>query len=156
MCQMGCSKKFLTSSVASLCLIVCAASSQEKPTTRLLDGWRDPHVGEQYRTWLRDEVLYIATDRERTEFKNLTSDEERDEFISAFWERRNPTPGALHNAVEEEHYRRLAYATVHFRAGPVAGWRTDRGRIYIITDRRLPSNLNPGFRRHSRSGVTHL
>src|SRR5262249_24301733 len=32
---------------------------------------------------------------------------------------------------KEEHYRRLAYANEHFQSGK-AGFRTDRGRIYVM------------------------
>src|SRR5256885_11594420 len=32
---------------------------------------------------------------------------------------------------KEEHYRRIAYANEHFSAG-IQGWRTDRGRMYIV------------------------
>ena len=44
-----------------------------------------------YDRWLNQEVPYIITDTERAAFKKLTTDEEREEFIKAFWERRNPT-----------------------------------------------------------------
>ncbi|HEY7115165.1 MAG TPA: GWxTD domain-containing protein, partial [Tepidisphaeraceae bacterium] len=33
--------------------------------------------------------------------------------------------------MKEEHYRRIAYANVHFVAATLAGWKTDRGRVYI-------------------------
>jgi GWxTD domain-containing protein len=61
----------------------------------------------------------------------LTTDQQRDNFISAFWERRNPNPASPENAFEKEHYRRIAYANEHFAAN-VPGWKTDRGRTYII------------------------
>jgi GWxTD domain-containing protein len=93
--------------------------------------WRDPYLSERYEKWLTEDVVYIATTQERKEFRNLTSDQQRDEFIAAFWERHNPTPGSAHNAYKEEHYRRIAYANEHF-ADDVPGWRTDRGHVYII------------------------
>ena len=60
----------------------------------------------------------------------LSNDEERDQFIEAFWQRRDPTPDTVENEYKEEHYRRIAYANEHFAAG-IPGWKTDRGRIYI-------------------------
>jgi GWxTD domain-containing protein len=80
---------------------------------------------------LDEDVRWIITDQERAAFKQLSNDEERDNFIEQFWERRNPTPETTENAYKEEHYRRIAYANEHFSAG-IAGWRTDRGRIYIM------------------------
>jgi len=81
--------------------------------------------------WLEQDVPYIITPEERTAFKQLSNDEERDQFIEAFWQRRDPTPDTVENEYKEEHYRRIAYANEHFSSG-VPGWKTDRGRIYII------------------------
>jgi GWxTD domain-containing protein len=84
-----------------------------------------------YKKWLDEDVVWIITDQERAAFKQLSNDEERDNFIEAFWQRRDPTPDTEENEYKEEHYRRIAYANEHFAAG-VPGWKTDRGRIYII------------------------
>jgi GWxTD domain-containing protein len=84
-----------------------------------------------YKKWLDEDVAYIITDEERAAFKQLSNDEERDNFIEAFWQRRDPTPDTEENEYKEEHYQRIAYANEHFAAG-VPGWRTDRGRIYIV------------------------
>jgi GWxTD domain-containing protein len=84
-----------------------------------------------YRKWLDEDVVWIITDEERAAFKQLSNDEERDNFIEAFWQRRDPTPDTEENEFKEEHYRRIAYANEHFAAG-VPGWKTDRGRIYIV------------------------
>jgi GWxTD domain-containing protein len=81
--------------------------------------------------WLEQDVPYIITPEERAAFKQLSNDEERDQFIEAFWQRRDPTPDTVENEYKEEHYRRIAYANEHFSSG-VPGWKTDRGRIYII------------------------
>jgi len=83
-----------------------------------------------YKTWLDQDVAYIITDEERKAFKNLSNDEEREAFIEAFWQRRNPNPDSPENEFREEHYRRIAYANEHFAAGK-PGWKTDRGHIYI-------------------------
>jgi len=83
-----------------------------------------------YKVWLNEEVPYIITDDERKAFLSLSNDEERDAFIEAFWQRRNPNPDSPENEYREEHYRRIAYANEHFAAGK-PGWKTDRGHIYI-------------------------
>src|SRR5579872_3842452 len=85
----------------------------------------------EYRKWLDQDVVWIITDEERAAFKQLSNDEERDNFIEAFWQRRDPTPDTEENEYKEEHYRRIAYANEHFAAG-IPGWKTDRGRIYIM------------------------
>ena len=84
-----------------------------------------------YKKWLNEDVRYIITQEELSAFKQLSNDEERDQFIEQFWLRRDPTPDTPENEYKEEHYRRIAYANEHFASG-VPGWRTDRGRIYIV------------------------
>jgi GWxTD domain-containing protein len=83
-----------------------------------------------YKTWLNQEVTYIISDDERKAFMSLSNDEERDAFIEAFWQRRNPNPDSPENEFREEHYRRIQYANDHFAAGK-PGWKTDRGHVYI-------------------------
>jgi GWxTD domain-containing protein len=88
-------------------------------------------LSKTYKKWLNEDVVWIITDEERAAFKQLSNDEERDNFIEAFWQRRDPTPDTEENEYKEEHYRRIAYSNEHFAAG-VPGWKTDRGRIYIM------------------------
>ena len=83
-----------------------------------------------YRKWLNEDVVYIITDEERKAFKQLNTDEERQNFIEQFWLRRDPTPDTEENEFKEEHYRRIAYANEHYASG-IPGWKTDRGMIYI-------------------------
>jgi GWxTD domain-containing protein len=84
-----------------------------------------------FKRWLNEDVRWIITPGEESAFKQLATDEERDQFIEQFWQRRNPSPDSQENEYKEEHYRRIAYANEHFAAG-MPGWRTDRGRIYIV------------------------
>ncbi len=83
-----------------------------------------------FRKWLNEDVTYIITDEERTTFKRLSTDDEREQFIEGFWLLRDPTPDTQENEFKEEHYRRIAYANERYASG-IPGWKTDRGRIYI-------------------------
>jgi len=87
--------------------------------------------GNPYQKWIDEDARYIITDQEAADFKTLTSDRQRDDFIGTFWEQRNPNPGAARNSFKEEHCHRLAYANAHY-AATVAGYKTDRGRVYIM------------------------
>ena len=84
-----------------------------------------------YRTWLNEDVIYIIAPEERSAFLQLETNEEREQFIEQFWLRRSSNPDLPDNDFKEEHYRRIAYANEHFASG-IPGWKTDRGRIYII------------------------
>ena len=83
-----------------------------------------------FKRWLDEDVRYIITGDERKVFVQLSTDEERENFIESFWMRRDPTPDSIENEYKEEHYRRIAYANERFASG-IPGWKTDRGRIYI-------------------------
>ncbi len=84
-----------------------------------------------YKKWLNEDVGYIISDEEKKAFKQLSTDEERQNFIEQFWLRRDPTPDTEENEFKEEHYRRIAYTNEHYASG-IPGWKTDRGRIYIM------------------------
>jgi GWxTD domain-containing protein len=84
-----------------------------------------------YKKWMNEDVTYILTDNERQSFKQLTTDEEREKFIEQFWLRRDPISSTAANEFKEEYYRRIAYANERF-GGKLPGWKTDRGRIYIV------------------------
>jgi GWxTD domain-containing protein len=88
-------------------------------------------LSSQYKKWLDEDVVYIISPEERHAFLHLQTNEEREQFIEAFWARRNPDPDSPENTFKEEHYRRIAYANEHFASG-IPGWKTDRGKIYIM------------------------
>jgi GWxTD domain-containing protein len=88
-------------------------------------------LGTQYKKWLDEDVVYIITPEERHAFLHLETNEEREQFIEAFWQRRNPDPDSPENTFKEEHYRRIAYANEHYASG-IPGWKSDRGKIYIM------------------------
>ncbi len=83
------------------------------------------------RKWLAQDVVYIIKDEERAAFCRLTADEERYHFIEQFWLRRDPTPETIANELRDEHYRRIVYANERFPT-TAPGWKTDRGRTYIV------------------------
>jgi GWxTD domain-containing protein len=103
-----------------------APRAKPKSDRRLLKELDTP-----YRKWLDEDVVYIITAEEKKAFLQLSTNEEREQFIEQFWQRRNPDPESPDNSFKEEHYRRIAYANEHFSSG-IPGWKTDRGRTYII------------------------
>lgn len=91
-----------------------------------------PAPVDAFQTWLQEDVAYIISPREREAFGQLKTDPERERFIEQFWIRRDTTPGTARNEFKDEHYRRIGYANNRFRTSKKSGWRTDRGRIYIL------------------------
>jgi GWxTD domain-containing protein len=103
-----------------------SSREQKKREKKLLKELDTP-----YRKWLDEDVSYIIMPEERSAFLKLSTNEEREQFIEQFWLRRDPTPDTVENEFKEEHYRRIAYANEHYASG-IPGWKTDRGRIYIM------------------------
>lgn len=85
-----------------------------------------------YSRWVNQDVVYIIKDEEKAAFNRLETDAEREKFIEQFWKRRDPSPSTEANEFKTEHYRRIASVNERFSFADVAGWRSNRGRIYIL------------------------
>jgi GWxTD domain-containing protein len=111
------------------------ADTIAKPLSQKEKKKRDRKLSKElespYKVWENVDVAYIITDEERRAFNGLSNDAERESFIEQFWLRRDPTPDTEENEFKEEHYRRIAYANERFASG-IPGWKTDRGRTYIV------------------------
>src|SRR5439155_14081211 len=59
----------------------------------------------QYKQWLNEDVVYIISPEERTAMLQLSTSEEREQFIEQFWLRRSSNPDLPENDFKEEHYR---------------------------------------------------
>jgi len=107
-----------------------------KPEVKLLaqaqPGTSNLPLTSPYSKWLNEDVVYIISPWERAAFESLRTNEEREHFIEQFWLRRDPTPGAAENKFKQEHYRRIGFANRRYPTRGIVGWKTDRGRIYII------------------------
>lgn len=94
---------------------------------------RKTNLPSQYKKWLEEEVVYIIHPMEKEVFLTLQTDRERDLFIEAFWKQRDPTPATTENEFKTEHYKRINYANYYYgRVAPMPGWKSARGRVYII------------------------
>lgn len=56
---------------------------------------------------------------------------ERGLMWKAFWKATDPNPGTTNNEALDMYVRRVALANVRFRDEGIAGWRTDRGEVFI-------------------------
>lgn len=82
--------------------------------------------------WRQGPVWYILTDEEDRAYKRLTTPEARRAFIEAFWARRDPTPWSIHNELREEFWRRVEETNLHFTEAIKPGWKTERGKLFIL------------------------
>src|SRR4026209_2167731 len=108
-----------------------------------------PELKKAYKEWLDKDVAYIITDDERRAFKKLETDDERERFIEEFWRRRDPDPDTDENEYREEYYERIAYANEHFASG-IPGWKSDRGRIWIMYGKPDETETHPSGGHYNR------
>jgi GWxTD domain-containing protein len=87
--------------------------------------------GSYLKNWPKNEISYIIDPEEQAAFNKLRTDEEREQFIEAFWLRRDQTPDTIDNEYKDDYYRRIVLANERYTSG-IPGWRTDRGRILIM------------------------
>jgi len=93
-----------------------------------------------YRKWLNEDVAYIITDEERTAFKRLQTDDEKQQFIEQFWLR----PTRLRTA-PKTNIKKSTTAVLHMRTSGTrlvypAGRPTEAGSTSLSV-RQLKSSL---------------
>jgi GWxTD domain-containing protein len=91
-------------------------------------------------SWRQGPIRYILAVDEDTAYKKLPTREARAEFIEKFWGSLDPTPETEANERRREFWSRVAKAAELFGEGLVPGWKTDRGKVYILMgppDRRI-------------------
>ncbi len=126
---------------AALLCLPAQALGQQQNTQAL----KQEESLDYYQKWLNEDVVYLISDDERAVFAKLTTEEEKEQFIEQFWYRRDPDPKTATNEFKDEHYRRIAYANEWFTSA-TPGWKTDRGRIYVI------HGPPDGIERHAAGG----
>src|SRR6185369_7028089 len=88
---------------------------------------------ESLKEWTDGPVGIILSDVEKKAFSQLREDTERQRFIDQFWVSRNPNTSSRSNEFKEEFEKRVDKANALFGGDSAAeGWRTERGRFYIL------------------------
>ncbi len=131
---------------------------KDKNKEKRTEALKQEEYEDYYKKWLSEDVVYIITEEEENVFGKLTTADEKEQFIEQFWHRRDPDLRTAANEYKEEHYRRIAYTNERFPSG-LPGWKTDRGRTYIIhgPPTQITSRAGGGFYErpmHEGGGVT--
>jgi len=79
-----------------------------------------------------DVLRYIADRTEISQYKRLHTVVSKREFLFDFWKRRDPSPTTPVNESKLEYNRRLQYVNINYASGFKEGWRSHRGRVYIM------------------------
>jgi GWxTD domain-containing protein len=92
-------------------------------------------VSEALETWDRSPALQLlGSNQEKREWRAvaLRSPAEREQFITEFWKRRDPTPTTDENEFRMNFIRRVAFANQEFASNDALGAMSDRGRVFIL------------------------
>lgn len=79
-----------------------------------------------------DFAIYISSDEEKKQFSSLTELDAKRKFLYDFWKKRDLNPITPENEFKIEYMKRVEYANNNFASSFRKGYRTDRGRVYII------------------------
>jgi GWxTD domain-containing protein len=75
---------------------------------------------------------YIAGELEIRQFEAMTDLKGRQNFMADFWRRRDTDPTTAVNEFKRTFDARVAYANEHLSNRFNDGWKSDRGRVYIV------------------------
>src|SRR5262245_5742784 len=97
--------------------------------------------------WRDGPVRYLMTAQEDRTVRVMHSVPELARFITEFWARRDPSPGTLENEYRSVFWARVLEADRLYRDSTIPGWRTDRGKVYILLGApdSVVTNQNPSF-----------
>ncbi len=90
--------------------------------------------------WYKGPVRYIITKQEVKAYKALDSELDRRNFIDWFWQRRDVIPATPQNEFRDRFERRVFESERLFSDTAKPGWKTDRGKIYILVG--PPDDIN--------------
>ncbi len=80
----------------------------------------EPELDREFK-WTRHE----STESEKKQYEGLTGVDAKRKFMYEFWRRRPDSP-------REEYLKRIAYSNNNFQVMGREGYKTDRGRVYIV------------------------
>jgi GWxTD domain-containing protein len=89
----------------------------------------EPESGEN---WDRGPVRVLLTSEERIRYERLFDPVSRSEFVTNFWNVRDPRPETPENEFREEFEWRVAYADAHLSEDETRGSLTDRGAVFLL------------------------
>ncbi|MEO0262412.1 MAG: GWxTD domain-containing protein [candidate division WOR-3 bacterium] len=78
------------------------------------------------------DALYYFADQKDVDSLRLAPFDRREKAWEKFWSKRDPSPLTPENEFEEEFLRRFYYANESFSTLNIPGYKTARGRIYIL------------------------
>jgi GWxTD domain-containing protein len=79
-----------------------------------------------------DQSRYVATKNEIEQYKKLKGIEAKRKAMFDFWMSRDEDRTTPQNEIKQEYFKRVSVANNQYKTGFREGWKTDRGRVYIV------------------------
>ncbi len=79
-----------------------------------------------------DQARYIVEKDEKILWSSLKGSEAKKKYLTQFWEKRDPNTATPANENYIEYQARIEYVNQAFRSAYMPGWKSDRGRVYIM------------------------
>lgn len=83
-------------------------------------------------SWGDSAVRELLTDDEKSVWKSLDTDADRQAFVDKFWLQRDPTPGTPSNELREEIDARMRFADAQWSSGDTPGRDSDRALVFVL------------------------
>lgn len=82
--------------------------------------------------WAEGAIRFLMTRQEREIWQRLQDPRERAEFVTKFWQRRDPSPLTPENEFREEIEHRIQFADARLAQEEKRGSETDRGLVFVL------------------------
>jgi GWxTD domain-containing protein len=118
-----------------LAILLSAASGAPAPAAQKVHTAEElfqPFLEGELSQWMVGPIGRLASEEEIDAYLRLKTAAEANQFIDAFWAKRDPDPAKDGNAVLDLYETRAAEADKKFSEAAVAGRRTDRGTIHVL------------------------
>jgi GWxTD domain-containing protein len=97
------------------------------------------YLGSEYATMTEAELdrefdvaRYTASKEEIVQYSKLKGVDSKRKMLFEFWNKRDDDPGTPENEQKKEYMKRVDYANSFYKTGFREGWKTDRGRVFIV------------------------
>ncbi len=79
-----------------------------------------------------EQSRYIATKGEIERYKKYSTVEAKRKALFEFWSNRDEDRSTPQNEQKQEYFKRVSFTNNQYKTGFREGWKTDRGRVYIV------------------------
>ncbi|MCU0373290.1 MAG: GWxTD domain-containing protein, partial [Ignavibacteria bacterium] len=79
-----------------------------------------------------EKIIYIRSAKETDEYEKLKTVDDKRKFLYAFWKKKDTNPLTPKFEMREEYFKRVTEANKKYKQGFADGWKSDRGRFYIL------------------------